>query len=447
METISMSRRERHRLEALSRVRRGELTLVKAGELLGLSYRQTKRCYGRYREEGDKGLVHRLRGQPSNRQTDGKRKRRILSLYEKKYPDYGPTLAAECIEEEDGVAVAVETLRQWLLSAGLWRRQRRRRPYRQRRPRKEYFGELVQMDGSHHDWFEGRREKAVLMVLIDDATSQVFAWFSEQETTIAAMEAFRGYVARYGLPRALYVDRDSIYRSDREATLAENLAGKQPLTQFGRAMDELDVRVIMANSPQAKGRVERVNGTLQDRLVKALRRKKIGDLAAANRFLQEEFLPAFNRRFAREPARRGDLHRRVPRGLDLEGVLSIRENRVVQNDWTLRFDNRWFQLAEKHQKLALAGREVTVCQRLDGRLALLYRGRELAYVELSAPLPPREIELRREIRSNQGQRPAADHPWRHGLAPGRAAARQGGDGVAPARYARLRDAVPTLSSS
>jgi len=415
METISMSQRERYRLEAFSRVRRGEITLVKASELLGLSYRQAKRCFGRYREEGDRGLVHRLRGQPSNRQTDARRKRRILAVYEKKYADYGPTLATECLKDEDGQEVAVETLRQWLLTAGLWRKCRRRRPYRQRRARKEYFGELVQMDGSHHDWFEGRRDWAVLMVLIDDATSEVFAWFSEGETTIAAMEAFSGYVKHYGLPRALYVDRDSIYRCEREATIAENLAGKEPTTQFGRAMEELDVRIIMAHSPQAKGRVERVNGTLQDRLVKALRRAKISDLASANRFLQEKFLPAFNRRFVRKAAKAGDLHRRLPRGLDLGRVLSIRETRVVQNDWTLRFENSWFQLAQPHQKLALAGRTVTVSERLDGRVELLYGGRELSYRELPAsPQRPQEA-IALEIRSNQGQRPPADHPWRQGL--------------------------------
>jgi transposase len=440
METIVMSRRERHRLEMFSRVRRGEITLVKASELLGLSYRQAKRCFGRYRKEGDKGLVHRLRGQPSNRQTDARQKRRVLSLYEKKYADYGPTLAAECLGEEDGVTVSVETLRQWLLSAGLWRKCRRRRPYRQRRARKEYFGELVQMDGSHHDWFERRRAWAVLMVLIDDATSEVFAWFSEEETTIAAMEAFRGYVDCYGLPRALYVDRDSIYRCDREATISEHLAGKEPTTQFGRAMKELDVAVIMAHSPQAKGRVERVNGTLQDRLVKALRRAKISDLPSANRFLQEKFLPAFNRRFVKKAAKPGDLHRRVPRGLDLGGVLSIRETRVVQNDWTLRFENRWFQLAEMHQKLALAGRSVIVSRRLEGRLALLYGGRELSYRELPAP-PRRQPEASEPaIRSHQGQRPAADHPWRQGL-PG-VRRRRGRVGPASLRLAALASATP-----
>ena len=440
METISMSQRERHRLEAFSRVRRGEITLAKASELLGLSYRQAKRCFGRYREEGDRGLVHRLRGQPSNRQTDARKKRRILAVYEKKYADYGPTLATECLKEEDGQEVAVETLRQWLLSAGLWRKQRRHRAYRQRRVRKEHFGELVQMDGSHHDWFEGRRDKAVLMVLIDDATSEVFAWFSEGETTVAAMEAFSGYVERYGLPRALYVDRDSIYRCDREATMAENLAGKEPTTQFGRVMETLDVGVIVAHSPQAKGRVERVNGTLQDRLVKALRREKISDIPTANRFLQRKFLAAFNRRFAKKAARPADLHRCVPRGLDMGRVLSIQESRVVQNDWTLRFENRWFQLAELHQKLALAGRSVTVCQRLDGRLELLYGGRELSYRELLAPPQRRQEEVEPEIRSNQGQRPAADHPWRHGL-PG-THWRRGREGPASLRLAALASATP-----
>jgi transposase len=440
METISMSRSERRRLEAFARVRRGEITLVKAGELLGLSYRQAKRSFRRYREEGDKGLVHRLRGRASNRQVDARHKRRILSLYEKKYADYGPTLAVECMSEDDGVTVPVETLRQWLLAAGLWRKCRKRRPYRQRRARKEYFGELVQMDGSHHDWFEGRRGWAVLMVLIDDATSEVFAWFSEEETTIAAMEVFRGYVGCYGLPQALYVDRDSIYRCDREATIAENLAGKEPTTQFGRAMDELDVRIIMAHSPQAKGRVERVHGTLQDRLVKALRRAKISDLHRANQFLQEKFLPAFNRRFAKKAAKPGDLHRRVPRGLDLGRVLSIRETRVVQNDWTLRFENQWFQLAEQHQKLALAGREVTVSRRLDGPLELLYGGRALSYRKL--PAAPQRHQERGgvTIRSNQGQRPSADHPWRHGQVG--AADRRARVGPASLRLAALTSATP-----
>jgi len=205
-------------------------------------------------------------------------------------------------------------------------------------------------------------------------------------------------------------------------------------------MEELDVAIIMAHSPQAKGRVERVNGTLQDRLVKALRRAKISDLGSANRFLQEKFLPAFNRRFVRKAAKPGDLHRRVPRGLDLDRVLSIRETRVVQNDWTLRFENRWFQLAEAHQKLALAGREVTVSQRLDGGLELLHGGRELSYRELPSQPQRRQEAGEAAIRSSQGQRPAADHPWRRGL-PG-ARRRRGRVGPASLRLATLASATP-----
>jgi transposase len=439
METIRMSQRERRRLEVFSRVRREEIKLVKASELLGLSYRQTKRSYARYREEGDQGLVHRLRGQASNRRADPRGKRKVLKLYERKYADYGPTLAAECLAEEDGVTVAVETLRQWLLSAGLWRKRRKHRPYRQRRPRKEYFGELVQMDGSHHDWFEGRRGWAVLMVMIDDATNEVYAEFHEEETTIAAMMTFAGYVQQYGLPRALYVDRDSIYRCDRETTAAENLAAEEATTQFGRAMKELDVQLILARSPQAKGRVERVHGTLQDRLVKALRRAKIGDLATANRFLREKFLPGFNARFRRPAAERSDLHCRVPRGIDLARVLSIQELRVVQNDWTLRFENRWFQLAERHHKLSLARRTITICQRLDGELELLYRGRALSYRELTT-MPARAQRPKHEaIRSKQGQRPAADHPWRRKLLGSRQEPARGGP--ASLRLATLASAT------
>ena len=443
METIVMSRRERGRLEVLSRVRRGELTLVKAAEFLGIGYRQAKRVWARYQEEGDGGLVHGLRRRPSNHRADVEEKARIVGLYERKYGDYGPTLAAECLEEEDGLLVAPETLRQWLLTAGLWKKRRRRGPHRQRRQRKEQRGELVQMDGSHHDWFEGRRDWAVLMVMIDDATGAIYARFFEGETTFASMETFQRYVQRHGLPRALYTDRDSIYRSDREPTPAEVLAGQEARTQFGRAMEELGVRLILAGSPQAKGRVERCNGTLQDRLVKALRRARIDDLGEANAFLEESYLEEFNARFAVRPAKPGDLHRRLPRDVDLNWVLSDQEARVVQNDWTVRWRNRWFQLASANHKLALVGRRVIVCEQLDGSIRLRYRSRDLAYQEIASP-PQKAREEPTVIRSSQGQKPAADHPWRRrllGEAPPQSA-RAGRACSAPARSARLRSASP-----
>jgi hypothetical protein len=418
METLLMSGKERTRLEVMGRVKREEITLAKAAELLRMSYRQAKRVFARYRAAGDRGLVHGLRGRVSNRRQDELREQ-TLALYAQRYADFGPTLASEYLWREDGLQVKVETLRQWLLAAGLWQRRRQRKPHRLRRPRKEHCGELVQMDGSYHDWFEGRRAWAVLMVMIDDATSRLYARFSEQETTVAAMETFGRYAQRHGLPRALYVDRDSIYRSDREATTAEALAGQEPRTQFGRAMDELGVRVILAGSPQAKGRVERSNGTLQDRLVKAMRQRGVSDLPTANAFLEDVFLADLNERFTVAPARRADLHRRVLAGVKLEQVLAIHEERQVQNDWTVRWHNRWLQVMPRHRSLQLAGRRVTVCEQLDGRVKLLYRGRELEWQELPAA-PPRAEQTKEpltpeKVRSNQGRRPAANHPWRKGL--------------------------------
>ena len=210
METLAMSKKERRRLELFNRVREGEVTLVKASELLKLSYRQAKRSYGRYRLEGDRGVVHRLRGRVSNRGVDPGKKARVLELYRKKYGDFGPTLACEYLAQEDELTVGVETLRQWLIGEGLWSSRRRRPVHRKWRERKGHFGEMVQLDGSHHDWFEGRRGKAVLMVLIDDATSWTYARFFEGETTEASFETFRRYVAKCGLPRSVYADKASI---------------------------------------------------------------------------------------------------------------------------------------------------------------------------------------------------------------------------------------------
>ena len=415
MEALAMSKKERRRLELFSRVREGAMTLVKASELLPLSYRQAKRSYGRYRSEGDRGVVHRLRGRVSNRGVDPGKKARVLELYRKKYGDFGPTLACEYLAKEDALTVGVETLRQWLIGEGLWSSRRCRPVHRKWRERKGHFGEMVQLDGSHHDWFEGRREKAVLMVLIDDATNRTYARFFEEETTEASFETLRRYVARYGLPRSVYADRASIYRTTRDATVDENLADKLPETQFGRAMQELDVALILAHSPQAKGRVERRNAVFQDRLVKALRLKGIDDLEGANAFLDEEFLADMNEKFNVPPRARSDLHRRVPRGVTLERVLSFQETRVVQNDWTIRWRNRWFQLTQENRKLALVKRTLTVCEQRDGTVLLLLGKRVLAWKEL--PERPQCIVKvkpadKPKSKSGGSRKPSASHPWR-----------------------------------
>ena len=413
METLRMSRKERQRLELLSRVKRGDLRLSKAAELLKLSYRQAKRVYRRYREFEDAGLVHRLRGRSSNRRLASDRREQVLSLYREKYSDFGPTLAAEYLATADGQKVAVTTLRQWLVGAGLWTARRRRSEHRRWRARKEYLGEMVQMDGSHHDWFEGRREWAVLMVMIDDATNRTYAWFFEEETTVAAMTTFRRYVERHGLPRSLYVDRASIYEPTRDATVDEELAETGPLTQFGRAMEELDVNLICAHSPQAKGRVERRHGVFQDRLVKALRLAGIRDLETANRFLDETFLSELNRRFTVEARQSADVHRRLPREVSLDRVLCFQELRVVQNDWTVRWRGRYFQLTEANRKLSLVRQKVMVCEHLDGTIDLRYQSRELAWQELTErPARVGTPAAGMTGLGRVGQRPAADHPWR-----------------------------------
>lgn len=412
METLAMSVGERRRLELFRRVGSGELTLVKASELLSLSYRQTKRAYGRYRSEGDAGVVHGLRGRSSNRRVDEEKKLRVLKLYEEKYSDFGPTLASEYLASEDGEEVAVESLRQWLKSAGLWKARRKRSAHRKWRARREHLGEMVQLDGSHHDWFEGRRRQATLMVLIDDATNRTYARFFEEETTAASFETFWRYVVRNGLPHAVYADKASIYRTTRDATVDESLADEPAATQFGRAMQELGVELILAHSPQAKGRVERRNAVFQDRLVKALRLKNISELELANEFLEQDFLESLNEKFTVPPTKGGDLHRRVGRGVKLERVLSFQEVRVVQKDWTIRWRNRWFQLTEANQKLALVNRKVTVCEQLDGTVVVLFGKRELAWVEL----PERPAKVRRvkaPTKSSGGrEKPPADHPWR-----------------------------------
>jgi len=413
-----MSQSERRRLTVMSQVRSGKLSLGTASELLGLSYRQVKRVWSRYRLEGDGGLVHRLRGRASNHRGSAKLRKRVLARYTQEYGDYGPTLAVECLAEE-GLEVGVETLRQWLKAAGLWSGQRRARAHRRRRARKEQFGELLQMDGSHHDWFEGRRDWAVLMVMIDDATGRTYAQFFEEETLPAAQTMFRDYALKHGFPQAIYVDRAGIYRSDREPTEEEMIAGKEPQTQFGRAMESLGVRLILARSPQAKGRVERMNRTLQDRLVKALRRRKISDLAAANRFLEEEFLGPFNAKFGVPPVAAADLHRAVPPEVDLLRVLSVQEERVVQNDWTVRWKNAYLQLPRGSQAEPRVpvqpGAQVQVCEQLDGRVRVFTGDRELIWsATRSEPSRPRRPvpQPSGPPKSNQGLKPSATHPWR-----------------------------------
>ena len=412
-----LSAKERLRVEVLSKIHRGLITRSVGAGLLNISYRQLKRVYSRYALEGNSGLAHGLRFRPSNHLIGVERRQRILELYELKYGDFGPTLAVEYLLRDDGERVGIETLRRWLLAAGLWHGRRRGSGHRQWRERRAHWGELVQMDGSEHDWFEGRGARASLMVMIDDATNWTHARFFPSETTAAAMTVFQEYVSYYRLPRALYVDRDSIYETTRDSTVDETLRDAPPLTQFGRAMKSLGVDVILARSPQAKGRVERRHGVFQDRLVKGMRLKGISGLEAANVYLAEEFLDDMNTRFHVEARSPEDVHRNVPRGTKLEHVLCYEESRVVQNDWTVSWCNRILQLDRQHQKLVLARKKILVSELLDGTLRLTYRGIELSWREL----PSKPVAAPAKTKASQPPKapykPAANHPWRRSNRP------------------------------
>ena len=408
-----MSRKERERLTVMTGVKREELTLVQASELMGVCYRQSKRIWRRYQDTGDAGLVHRLRGQPSARRKPAELRAQALAIYaEERYADFGPTLMAEHLAKEK-LVLDHETLRRWRLAAGQHTVRRRKQQHRQWRERQPCFGAMVQLDGSHHDWFEGRGPKCVLMVMVDDATNRMRARFFAEETTRASYDVLEGWVRKHGLPGSLYVDRDSIYRCEGVASIAEQLAGKPPQTQFGRAMETLGIKLILANSPQAKGRVERMNGTLQDRLVKELRLAGISDMESANRFLDGKYLQAFHRQFAREAASPMDVHRAVPGNLN--EVLSWEAARVVQGDWTVACAGQRYQLDRQHEALSLVRRPVIVRTLRNGRVQLVYRGKALKWRELpagSVRKSPGVKPVRPEKRTMAVQTPTLSHPWR-----------------------------------
>ena len=379
-----MSSKERRRWVVLHQVETDAVTLKEASERMGVSYRQAKRIWKRWREEGESGLIHRSRGGLSNRRSDPVLKREALRLYQEHYRDFGPTLAGEKLEEKHGLRVNRETLRRWLLGACLWGGRTKARRHRRRRPRREHFGELVQFDGSHHAWFEDRAAPCCLMVMVDDATGRSAARMASEETTEAAFRTLRRWIERHGVPAALYTDRKNIYVSDREPTVEEKRAGTGALTDFGRACWRLGIEIIAARSPQAKGRVERRNGVLQDRLVKELRLRGIADIDSANAML-EEFTETLDARLALAPAASANHHRALPSHERLEEILCWETPRRVQNDWTVVYEGRRLQI-ERQEGLPPAGARVVVRRRLDASLAILWGERELRFSDDNHPV-------------------------------------------------------------
>lgn len=409
---LLMSQKELERKRVLEQVVEGRLTLVKASELLGVSYRHAIRIFNRFKAAGAKGLVHRSRGRVSNRRYSDKFRRKVLKRYVERYQAFelGPTLLAEKLARE-GLVVDHETLRRWLLAEGYWTKKRKRAAHRSRRARKSHFGELVQMDGSHHCWFGPDRPRACLMQMVDDATGTTLALMAEEETTEVAMGLVWQWIEQFGVPQALYTDKKSVFVTNREPSLEEQLAGKTPLTNFGKACKKLDIEVIAANSPQAKGRVERKHGVLQDRFVVELALAGIKTIVGANRVLQKGFMDTLNEKFSQAPLDPQDFHRPLPASVRLADIFCFEEERTLANDWTIRHENRYYQITRNNKPLPKPKDKILMRRRLDGELFLLYRGRPLEFEALS----PRQYEKasgKPDAATPAKEDPQRGTPWR-----------------------------------
>jgi hypothetical protein len=389
------------------------MSLKKASAVLGVSYRQARRIYKRFTEQGDAGLVHKSRGRLSGRGFDAEVKQAVLDLYKKKYDGFGPTFAAEKLLEDHALVVDHETLRRWLIAGGLLKRRRKSSAYRQRRIPKPHFGELVQMDGSHHRWFEDRGDETCLMNMVDDATTTTLTLMDKEETTEVAMRLLMAWIEKYGVPETLYVDKKNVFVTDRAPTIEEQLRGETPMTHFGRACDKLGIRIICANSPQAKGRVERNHGVYQDRLVKEFRLKGVSTIDRANEFLRGGFIDKLNSKFAKAPADPKDRHRPLEKKTDLSAIFSFEHRRTIGNDYTVRFKGRIFQIV-KQSALPPAKAKLVVQVRLDGSIHLIYCDRELEFVEIAKQDIKEPVVVEEEKpKQSMARTPAPDHPWRH----------------------------------
>lgn len=411
---LAMSKKERNRLLVLSRVRDQGMSLKHASSVLSLSYRQVRRVYQRYLAEGDVGLIRRSRGRPSGRGFGKAFQEEVITLYRRRYEGFGATLASEKLASE-GYRLDHETLRRWLLGEGLIEKRRKRTAYRKMRVRREHFGELVQMDGSHHAWFEDRADTSCLMNMVDDSSDTTLSLMDEEETTEAAMCLLWAWIDRYGVPEAIYTDRKNIFITDREPTLSsEQLKGEEPLTHFGRACKKLGTRIIPANSPQAKGRVERSHGVYQDRLVKEFRLKGINTIKEADQLLEEGFVDDLNKKFAIDLKELTDRHRPLEKEMNLAAVFSYEEERSIANDFTVRYKNRFFQITKQANLLRVRGKRI-IQERLDGSIHLIHQGRDLPFEEISKEdmmVKMRKVKIEQKPKPATAHIPPADHPWR-----------------------------------
>ena len=411
---ITMSMKEAKLLHLVRKAIEKRITQSEAATMAGVCLWQLQRIVRRVKVEGDPGVCHRARGRKPNNRISEAVKNKAIELCRKHYQEFGPTLASEKLLEKNRIKVSVETLRSWFLEEGLPYRKRRKRPHRQWRERKACRGAMVQLDGSHHDWFEGRGPKCVLMAFVDDATGEVYARFYDYEGTIPAMDCFKGYVKRYGIPQSVYLDRHSTYKSPvHYQTIEDQLEDRQLLSQFERSLQELGVTVIHAYSPQAKGRVERLFGTFQDRVIKEMRLAGVRSKEEGNAFL-ETYLPDYNRRYRVSPAKDTDIHRRFKGYRELDRILSIRTSRALRNDFTIAHDKRLYQIKDN-----IRAKKVTVEERTDGSMRILHNGQRLRYQEITVRPEKERKESPKLSKTWDRGKPTRLHPWRESFNPDR----------------------------
>lgn len=400
-ELLTMSQKERKRIKVLDQKAEGKITVKEASGIIRISERQTYRLLSRYKAEGDRGIIHRLRGKLSNRGYPKQIKQKVIEIYRKRYQDFGPTLFSEKLKEYEKIEINHETLRRWMRSSGIVTSERKKRPHRKKRERRKAIGEMLQFDGSHHDWFEGRGPVCCLLHAIDDASSKVFIRFSKSENTESVLRVLKEYCQQKGIPNSIYTDRYGVYYAEKQKT------------DFQLAMEKLSVETIYANSPEAKGRVERGNRTLQDRLVKEMRLRGISNINEANKFLDEYFIDEYNKRFA-QVEDLADIHR-TTEGMNLDNVFCYETNRQVRNDYTITLEGNYIQLEKSEAILPIPGHYVIVRKYLDGSLHIFNGEEELEFTELKDK-PQKKKE--------RYYPPKGDHPWkRHPFGKARYASR------------------------
>lgn len=412
---LIMSKKELYRKSILDLVKLGALTQKDASKRLYLSYRQTKRVYQRYLKEGDIGLVHKSRGKASSRSYPLEMKKTVLALYGEKYWDFGPTLAAEKLLEDDQLKLHAETLRLWLKEAGIWQPKRQRKAYRTRRARRSRFGELLQLDGSIHAWLPDILGKQCLMNMVDDATGKTLSLLDKGETTDAAFRLLKWWIKLHGIPLAIYVDLKSLYISPKSLRHLEDdeLVEPEWLTHFSKACKVLGIEVIKAYSPQAKGRVERNHGVYQDRFVKELRLKGIQTIEGANKCLQGGFIDNLNRKFMKSPASAEDAHVALLDEQNLDDILCWEYTRTVYNDWIIRFENQLLQIQKTSTIRVRPKQKITLKRHLNGKITLWSKGQKIPYCFTERRAKEEKIKLGQDLVkcSQNARKNKSKSPW------------------------------------